>query len=79
MIIQVLYEKIDKELLSVIGILRRLKGEKEIFFSKSNRNEIFIDNYKVWETGKSKDEIIEEFYNVKIYKLVKNAIMGVSS
>ncbi|BFH73556.1 hypothetical protein SJAV_15000 [Sulfurisphaera javensis] len=79
MIIQVLYDKIDKELLSVVKILRGLKGEKEIFFSKSRKNEIIIDSYKIWEKGESKENIIEGFYDVKIYELVKGAIIGVSS
>lgn len=79
MIIQIFYNKIDKELLSIIRVIRNLKGEKEMIFSKGEKNKVFINSYKVWEKGEKLEELIEQFYDVKIYEMVKGAILGVSS
>ena len=79
MIVQVFYSRMDKELLSVIRLIRSIKGKKEIIFSKGDKNKIFINSLKVWEKGEKIGEIIEQFYDIKIYELIKGALLGVSS
>ena len=79
MIVQVFYNRIDKELLSVIKLIRNIRGEKEMIFSKGEKNKVLINSYKVWEKGENIEEVIEQFYDIKIYELVRNALLGVSS
>mgnify|MGYP001772647003 CR=1 FL=1 len=79
MIVQVFYNRIDKELLSVIKLIRNMKGEKEIVFSKGENNKVLINSYKVWEKGENKEEVVEQFYDIKIYEMVRSALLGVSS
>lgn len=79
MIVQVFYEKVDMELLSILRLIKSTKGEKEILFSKGEKNRVFINSYKVWEKGEMKENVIEQFYDIKIYELVRNALLGVSS
>jgi len=78
-IVQVFYNKIDKELLSVVKLIRNMKGEKEIVFSKGENNKVLINSYKVWEKGENKEEVVEQFYDIKIYEMVRSALLGVSS
>jgi len=78
-IVQVFYNKIDKELLSVIKLIRNMKGEKEIVFSKGENNKVLINSYKVWEKGENKEGVVEQFYDIKIYEMVRSALLGVSS
>lgn len=50
-----------------------------MIFSKGEKNKVFINSYKVWEKGEKLEELVEQFYDIKIYELVKGAILGVSS
>lgn len=56
-----------------------MKGEKEIVFSKGENNKVLINSYKVWEKGENKEEVVEQFYDIKIYEMVRSALLGVSS
>ncbi len=50
----------------------------EVILVKGERNLIFINSYLVWRDDESED-IRDAVYDVKIYELIRESYIGISS
>ncbi|AAY80349.1 hypothetical protein [Sulfolobus acidocaldarius] len=76
MIAQVYYNRFDENILSKIRVLKRMGIE--VILVKGERNLIFINSYLVWRDDESED-IRDAVYDVKIYELIRESYIGISS
>ncbi|AHC51321.1 hypothetical protein SUSAZ_04545 [Sulfolobus acidocaldarius SUSAZ] len=76
MIAQVYYNRFDENILSKIRVLKRMGIE--VILVKGERNLIFINSYLVWRDDESED-IRDAIYDVKIYDLIRESYIGISS
>jgi len=75
-IAQVYYNRFDENILSKIRVLKRMGIE--VILVKGERNLIFINSYLVWRDDESED-IRDAVYDVKIYELIRESYIGISS
>ena len=76
MIVQIVYREFNRKIEDIVRKLRRLNAE--IIFTKGDVNSVWINSYNVWREGEEYD-VIEGFYDVKIYEMMRRIKFGVSS
>ncbi|BCU68988.1 hypothetical protein [Stygiolobus caldivivus] len=76
MIAQIIYHKFDERIEEITRKLRKLGAE--IVFTKGDKASVWINSYNVWSEEDEYD-VVEGFYDVKIYEMFRRIRFGVSS